>query len=278
MGFIKKYRLEILASLVITLLYFSLRLIYLTRLPIFTDEAIYLRWAQIALHDSAWRFISLTDGKQPLFVWVAMIFIKFIKDPLLAGRLVSVLSGFFTMAGIWLLTLELFKNRKTAFLTTIIYVFYVFAQVYDRMALMDGMVGTFAVWALYFSILLVRKVRLDVSYSLGFIIGAGVLTKTSDFFSIYMLPFTVLLFDFKSKFIKQRFIKWIILSVFAVLISQLFYSVLRLSPLFQMIQTKNATFVYPFTEWFTHPLLFLPVIYTDFLDGFYPILLCRIFY
>src|ERR1035437_6277543 len=185
MGFIKKYRLEILAFLAIALLYFFLRLIFLTRLPIFTDEAIYVRWAQIALHDSAWRFIALTDGKQPLFVWVAMVFMKFIKDPPLAGRLVSVLSGFFTMAGIWFLTIELFKNRKTAFLTTTLYVFYVFAQVYDRMALMDGMVGTFAVWAL---------------------------------FSIYLLPFTVILFDFKSKFLKQRFIRWVLLAIFAVLL------------------------------------------------------------
>lgn len=256
MGFIKKYRLEILASLVIALLYFSLRLIYLTRLPIFTDEAIYLRWAQIALHDSAWRFISLTDGKQPLFVWAAMIFMKFITDPLLAGRLVSVLSGFFTMAGIWFLTSELFKNRKTAFLTTTLYVFYVFAQVYDRMALMDSMVGTFAIWGLFFSILLVRKIRLDIAYSLGFIIGAGVLTKTSGYFSIYLLPFTILLFDFKSKFLKQRFIRWVLFAIFAVVVSQFLYSVLRLSPLFQMISIKNATFVYPFAEWLNHPFTF----------------------
>src|ERR1035437_7859720 len=159
MGFIKKYRLEILASLLITLLYFSLRLIYLTRLPIFTDEAIYLRWAQIALQDSSWRFISLTDGKQPMFVWVALIFIKFIHDPLIAGRLVSVFSGFFTMIGLFFLTYELFKNKTTAFLVAILYVFYPFAQVYDRMALYDSMVASFSVWALYFSILLVRKIR-----------------------------------------------------------------------------------------------------------------------
>src|SRR5476651_1299417 len=116
MGFIKKYRLEILASIVIALLYFFLRLIFLTRLPIFTDEAIYIRWAQIALQDSSWRFISLTDGKQPLFVWAAMIILKFIHDPLLAGRLVSVFSGFFTMIGLFFLTYELFKNKTTAYL------------------------------------------------------------------------------------------------------------------------------------------------------------------
>ncbi len=222
----------------------------------FTDEAIYLRWAQIALHDSSWRFISLTDGKQPLFVWFAMVFMKFIKDPLLAGRLVSVLSGFFTMAGLWLLSFELFKNKKIAFLTAVLYIFYPFAQVYDRMALMDGMVGTFAVWALYFSIFLVRKVRLDIAYTLGFIIGAGTLTKTSDFFSIYSLPFLIILFDFKSKFWRNRLFKFIAFALFSVIISQVFYSVLRLSPLFEMISAKNAIFVYPFSQWLEHPFTF----------------------
>jgi len=257
MGFIKKYRLEILASLIITLLYFFFRLVYLTRLPIFTDEAIYLRWAQIALNDSAWRFISLTDGKQPMYVWFAMVFMKFINDPLLAGRLVSVFSGFFTMIGVWFLTYELFRNKKTAFLTSILYIFYPFAQVYDRMALMDGMVGTFAVWSLYLSILLVRKIKPEIAYSLGFVIGAGILTKTSDFFSIYLLPITLVLFDFKSMLLRQRLIRWALFALFAVGISQIFYSVLRLSPLFQMISIKNATFVFPFSEWILHPFTFL---------------------
>ncbi len=257
MNLISKLRKEFFLLLLISVLYFVLRLVFLERLPIFTDEAIYLRWAQIALHDSAWRFISLTDGKQPLFVWAAMVFMKFIQDPLLAGRLVSVFSGFFTLVGIWFLTFELFRNKKTAFLTSILYIFYPFAQVYDRMALMDGMVGTFAVWSLYFSILLVRRIRFDIAYTLGFVIGAGVLTKTSDFFSIYLLPFTVLLFDFKSKLREQRFIKWVVFALFAVGISQIFYSVLRLSPLFQMVAIKNATFVYPFSEWLLHPFTFI---------------------
>ena len=256
MNLVSKFKQEIILFILISASYFFLRLLLLDGMPIFTDEAIYLRWAQIALHDSAWRFISLTDGKQPLFVWFAVLFMKFIEDPLIAGRLVSVVSGFFTLIGIWLLTFELFKNKKTAFLTSFVYVFYLFAQVYDRMALMDSMVGTFAVWALYFSILLVRKVRLDIAYSLGFILGAGVLTKTSDFFSIYLLPLTVLLFDFKAKLFRERFVKWIGFALFAVIISQIFYSVLRLSPLFEMISAKNAIFVYPFSEWFKHPFTF----------------------
>ena len=144
MKLVLRHKWEIVFSVLLALAYFTLRLIYLNRLPIFTDEAIYVRWAQIALHDSSWRFISLTDGKQPMFVWVAMVFMKFIHDPLIAGRLVSVVSGFFTMLGLWFLTFELFKNKRIAFLASTLYIFYPFAQVLDRMALMDSMVGAFS--------------------------------------------------------------------------------------------------------------------------------------
>lgn len=257
MEFIKKYRGEIILTVLTVTSYFFLRLINLSSLPIFTDEAIYARWAQIALNDVNWRFISLTDGKQPMFTWFAMIFMKFIDDPLIAVRAVSVLCGFFTMVGLWFLSLELFKSRRIAYLCAILYVCYPFAQVLDRMGLQDSMVGAFTVWALYFSILLVRKPQFSFAYTLGFLIGGGILSKSTNFFSIYLLPVTLLLFDFKSKNVKQRFIKWVFLAVFAVVIAEMLYSILRLSPLFSMIGTKNATFVFPLSEWLKHPLYFL---------------------
>src|SRR3989338_5377332 len=96
-----------------SVLYFATRLINLKIVPIFTDEAIYTYWAQVALHDPANRFISLEDGKQPLFIWIAAIFQKFISDPLLASRLVSVVAGGFSLVGIYLLA-KLFFDKKTA--------------------------------------------------------------------------------------------------------------------------------------------------------------------
>jgi len=256
MSFLSKYKREILLGIFLTLVYFFLRLIFLNRLPIFTDEAIYVRWAQIALQDASWRFISLTDGKQPMFVWVTMIFMKFIKDPLVAGRLVSVLAGLFTMVALFFLALELFKNKTIAFLTSILYIFFPFAQVLDRMALYDSMVAAFYVWALYFSILLVRKIRLDIAFILGFVIGGGVLTKSSNFFSIYLLPFLLILFNFKEKHFAGRFIKFILFAILSAGIGYGFYLILRLSPLFEMISAKNATFVYPISEWLHHPFTF----------------------
>src|SRR5579864_961688 len=98
-GFIKKHYLFFSLAAIIVL-YFFLRLFDILSLPIFTDEAIYIRWSQIASNDASWRFISLTDGKQPMYVWIAMLILKVIKDPLLAGRLVSVGAGFLSTIGI----------------------------------------------------------------------------------------------------------------------------------------------------------------------------------
>jgi hypothetical protein len=106
-------------------------------------------------------------------------------------------------------------------------------------------------------VLLVRKIRLDIAYTLGFIIGGGVLTKSSNFFSIYLLPFLLILFDFKQKKLKLQLFRVIVLAVVSALVGYGFYQVLRLSPLYDMIATKNATFVYPFSQWIGHPFLYV---------------------
>ncbi|MBI2421036.1 MAG: glycosyltransferase family 39 protein, partial [Candidatus Levybacteria bacterium] len=229
---IAKFKFEIISVFVIIAVYFFLRTLFLDRLPIFTDEAIYVRWAQIASNDAAWRFISLTDGKQPLFIWISIIFMRIIDDPLLAVRSVSVMSGIFSMVGLFLLSLELFKKRSIAFISVVLYVFYPFAQVYDRMALYDSLLGAFMVWAIYFTVLLVRKVRLDIAYTLGFIIGGALLNKSSGIFSAYLMPIALILGDFKTLRDPRFLIKFALLALFAFAISQGLYSVLRLSPFF----------------------------------------------
>lgn len=243
----------VIAAIGIIILFWITRLYHLDSLPIFTDEAIYVRWAQIAKDDAVWRFISLTDGKQPSFIWAAIISLSFFHDPLIAVRMVSVVSGFFTLIGMFLLGRELFKNTFIGFVSAFLYVIYPMAVVYDRMALYDSMVGLFMVWGFYLTVLLVRHLRLDNALLLGFVIGGAVLTKSSGFFSIYLLPFVTLLIDYQKKGLKKRLIKWILLASLASLIGFIMYNVLRLSPFFHIIEEKNTLFVHPFHEWIQHP-------------------------
>ena len=88
--FLKKEKNTLVLGLLILLLSLFLRVYDLTYLPIFGDEAIYIRWAQVMRAEITLRFIPLTDGKQPLFMWSVIPFLKIITDPLVAGRLASV--------------------------------------------------------------------------------------------------------------------------------------------------------------------------------------------
>jgi hypothetical protein len=257
MHYIKKYLFVIIYLVLLTGLYIFIRLYHLTAAPIFTDEAIYLRWSQIGLHDPYYRFLSLTDGKQPLFIWIIMPFLKFIHDPLFAGRLVSVFSGLFTMLGLGAVSYLLFKKKSITFFTMLLYIVYPFAQVMDRMALYDSMVGMFFVWALFGAILLVRYIRLDIAYTLGFVLGAGLLTKTSNLLSIYLLPLTLFLFDFKRKNLFKRLSTWAGFVLVAIIIAFIMYQILKLSPLPNVISQKNNSFYYPFSEWIRHPFTYV---------------------
>ena len=258
MGFVKKsWGIWLVVVVITAALFFFTRLYHLTILPIFTDEAIYIRWSQIGSRDASWRFISLVDGKQPMFTWILMVVLRFIKDPLVAGRLVSVFAGAVSMVGIWLLSFELFKDKRVSFLTTLIYLLSPFTLMYDRLALYDSLVASFSIWNLYLAILLVRYVRLDIALIFGMALGAGMLNKSSGFLSLYMVPATLILFDWKKKKCFVRFMRWLGLVVVSAVLSGAIYSVLRLSPLYHMIVLKDAVFVYPFKEWLTHPFNFL---------------------
>ncbi len=256
MAFIKKYLPWLIAAVLLSGIYFFTRIYNILALPIFTDEAIYIRWAQIAGQDASWRFISLTDGKQPLFIWLSMFTLKVFEDPLFAGRMASVLAGFGTMIGLYFLASEVFKNRKVGIIASLLYLIYPFALINDRMALYDSLVALSMVWALYLEVLLVRKLRLDIALILALVIGAGLLNKSSAFFAIYLLPFSLFLFDFKQKERTKKLVKWMALAAVASILAYAYYSILRLSPFFHIIEEKNAVFIYPFSEWIQHPFTF----------------------
>lgn len=246
----------IFISVLLIGLYAFTRLTNLTKLPIFTDEAIYIRWSQIGSRDANWRFISLTDGKQPLYTWIAMLLLRVIPgDPLFIGRLVSVCAGFATLIGVWFLSYAMFRSIPISFLTGFMYIVSPFTLMYDRMALYDSLVATFSVWSLYLSVLLVRTLRLDIALILGLVLGFGMLNKSSGFISLYLLPITLLLVLGKNPGRKKLF-SWLGLALVAAVVSQGIYSILRLSPFFYMIGQKDAVFIYPFSEWLRHPFLF----------------------
>ena len=253
---IKNYRWLWLFIIFISL-YLLTRLINLGIIPIFTDEAIYVYWAQVALHDPNHRFISLEDGKQPLFIWMAAVAQKFFEDPLIASRLVSVMAGLASILGIYLLAKTLFSER-VAMISSLLYLVLPFTLLYDRMALFDSLLTTFGIYAVLITFKQAKNPMLDLALLNGFAIGLGMITKSSANFFLYLLPFSLILFDWQKENKRQRLLKWFVLTGLSATIALILFNLLRLSPLFYLIERKNHEFIRTFSEVFKDPLAHFP--------------------
>ena len=107
-----------------------------------------------------------------------MPWFSLLPDPLLAGRMVSVMAGLFTMLGLYLLATELFQRKAIGLLASVLYLFSPFALVYDRIALYDSLVATLMVWALYAEVKLVKTLQWRYALLTGIVIGFGLLNKS----------------------------------------------------------------------------------------------------
>lgn len=275
MKLIIKYKVEILLFLGLVAAYFIIRLPNLTLQPIFADEAIYIRWAQVMKAEPTLRFLPISDGKTPLFMWTLMPLLKFIHDPLLAGRLLSVFVGFFTFSGVYFLARKVF-NSRVAFWSALLYVITPYTVFFDRMALVDSMLAAFTVWIIYFAIWLVKSGRLDIAMVLGYLIGGGILTKTPAMMNLLLLPVTLLGFKWSKGYpILRLLLFWTITIIIAIVL----YNLLRLGPQFHMLSSRNADYIFSPNELIGRPLdPFIPHM-RDLSDWFpklftWPILFC----
>lgn len=200
-------------------------------------------------HDASLRYLPLIDGKPPLFMWSTAVVMKIFPnlDLLLTGRLVSVAAGLGSLIGIYFASYQLFRSKKISYLSSVFYLLCSFTFFYDRFALADSLLAMFAIWSLGLAIFLVRTARLDAAMILGLVIGFGLLTKTPAMFFYLLLPLTLFLGKFRWKLVP--------LFTLVVIFSQGIYSILRLFPLFNMINQKNHEFILTFSKFLENPWL-----------------------
>lgn len=272
-----KYRKEIFILLILIACYFLLRIPNLTLQPIFADEAIYIRWAQVMRAEPTLRFISLQDGKTPLFMWSMIPTFKIFEDPLFAGRFLSVTSGLFTLLGVYFLSKKIF-NKQTAFWASLLYVIAPYVVFFDRMALVDAMLSAFSIWIIYFAIWLSKTLRLDIAMILGYLLGGAILTKTSGMVNFLLLPVSILGFNLeKNK--RKSFLRLALLWGVAIIIGLIMYNLLRLGSEFHQLSSRNQDYIFSPLELIGRPLdPFIPHL-RDIFDWFpklltWPILFC----
>ncbi len=258
----KKY--SCLLLLFFTLAYFLTRFFQLLSLPVFADEAIYVRWSQLIKSVETLRFIPLTDGKQPLFMWITASAFKFFEDPLFAGRAVSVISGYLTFIGCWLILgflkdntkpdnpiklvlAGLNKNLLDKTIFSFIFLINTYTLFFDRLATADNLLTALIVWSVMLALLQKKYLRFDLALSCGIFLGLAWLTKSPAPYyyaitSIYIL-------------ISQKLsIKSLFLVGLSGLIMFAIYNILRLGPQFQMIAIRASDYAWPFSHILSSPL------------------------
>lgn len=130
----------LLTALLCTVLIVVLHLIGLSRFPVFADEAIYIRWAQLIDEDTRrYLFFPLNDGKTPLFMWLVALLQPLVFDQLAAGRLVSVAAAVIQMWSTFLLVRAVGGKARTQLFALICAGALPFWFFHHHLALTDGL-------------------------------------------------------------------------------------------------------------------------------------------
>ena len=116
--------------------------------PVLVDESIYMRWTEIIVHQGNW-FISLLDGKPPLTYWILAV-PRFVTgaDPLLQGRLLSVVAGLCSTVGVFAVARRLVPaeaGERAGLIAAHLYALFPWALLYDRLAYTEAWVNLMGV-------------------------------------------------------------------------------------------------------------------------------------
>lgn len=133
-------------------LYLITRFFNLLGLPVFADEAIYIRWAQLLRHDGAYTYFSLNDGKPPLFMWLIASVLDLPFNVLWVSRALSAVIGLIQVLVTDRIIRQLGGNKLARFAGAIAVITAPFWFFHHRMALMDGLLAVLlstSIWGLF---------------------------------------------------------------------------------------------------------------------------------
>jgi 4-amino-4-deoxy-L-arabinose transferase-like glycosyltransferase len=238
--------------------YFVTHVFGLTKLPVFADEAIYIRWTQLIMDDrERYAFFALNDGKTPLFMWLDVPLQHIITDQLAAGRWLSVLAGALQVGIFVALGKALGFGRRGQFLAGLASIGLPFWFFHHRMALLDGLL-CFWLSLSWLALLYSQQTKKLAAFGWlllsGAAFGLALLTKIP---AILFAPALVIAAGFtiiKSHGFKLKAlltvsnlkILWQLAVVFALGLS--IFLILKLQPTFGQLFSRGGDFLYPINQ------------------------------
>ena len=221
----------------------------LTILPVFADEAIYIRWSQFFGREPfKYLFFPLYDGKTPLYIWILGVFSKLSLDPLLISRGISV--GISLICGIVIARLvELLADKKNTFNPALfIWTILPFSFIYSRLALIDMLLTLWLSLSIYYYFQVLLRLKHGGLYPIvpGIFWGLALITKTSAF---YFLPVYLVLYLFTQIKKQTKFeTRELGLGLLGFMMGSGMLLVMAFSPLFPFLFQRGADFTFSIQE------------------------------
>ena len=226
--------------LLLLVLYFSLHLFKLSSLPVFADEAIYIRWSQLILDDFArYLFYPMNDGKTPLMMWLMLPFLNIFENQLIAGRLISVLAGSISIS-LFFIILKQLKAKKASLLGMFLATINPFIFFHNRLAITDALLFANLLIAYFFTLLIVQKKNIWPIFGLGIFFFLAIMSKTP---ALLFMPVFYLAILFEQKINLKFLIEKGIKISFGLLLAGLAFASFKVVPLFSQLFAVGGNFL-----------------------------------
>lgn len=175
-------------------LFLVLRLILIFHMPLFTDEAGYIRWGQLIMNIPSYRWISLSAlGKQPLLLWLFGLAGLHVSPPDISPRIISLLFAVVAFLALYF-WMKRYLGKTIALIGMYLFTVSPVFILFQSMALMESALLTATILSLWFLFLFRRYHSYKFVIFLGISLSLGFWIKT-NFIIVVGIVFGILLYD-----------------------------------------------------------------------------------
>ena len=223
-------RFEAAAYAILGVVYLVSRLSLVWRLPWYPDETVFASYTLNGFEHVDARFQALANGQQPLLEWLGMAWMSIGLEPVTALRMVSLTACLIAFALVAFLGYRL-GGHETALAAAGVFVIVPFTVPYGVVGLYDPLAAALVMAALVLQIELARRPNLGQALLLGIVLAGAVLTKLTANVALYLLPLSLLAFDWRPIERGRRLLAWIGAVGLSLLLAWLGSQVIQLSDL-----------------------------------------------
>lgn len=246
--------------LFLLVIYFLILSFNLTGLPLYLDEGIYIFWAYLFSTNPSYAYISMQDGKTPLFIWATSSLNLLFNNFLYSARLVSVFASVVSL-GCWMvLGAKMFGNKILKWIF-ILFLVTPFNILISRLGFVDSLLIAFyslSILGLFLakeSAMKKQKVKtFTAAFFSGLFLGLAFLTKTTAkiFFAVEIF---ILVFWGLQLLRKKEFRSAALLTVSGLIVSGIYFEImgyLKFGALrhWEMIANKESVLIFSLPELF----------------------------